>query len=175
MGTLTQIYNVSPIAQSKPNSCWAASAAMLLSWKASIPISEQMAAHDAGSTFEYAFNADSGLYGSEIANFAAALGLTTEAPQNYTAAGYSQLLAQHGPLWVGTAIFSTKQTYKHVRVLRGIDGNDDSDAILYIVDPAGGRDYMSSVADFAKELEQIAIDDLGDESDGNLWPQIIRF
>src|SRR5262249_46582148 len=117
-----------------------------------------------------------GLPGAAIADFARALGLVAEAPQNYDPTGYYNLLTTHGPLWVGTAIFSTTQIYRHVRIVRGIvsDGGFDT-STMYIVDPGGGRDYQESVTNFAQELEQIAIDDLGPEGPGNLNPQLIRF
>jgi Papain-like cysteine protease AvrRpt2 len=176
MATLTKVYDVTPIAQSKDMSCWAAAAAMLLTWRTGISVSEFSAAQQAGATFEYAFNSNSGLLGAAIADFAAALRLVTEAPQNYDPSGYYDLLAAHGPLWVGTAIFSTTQIYRHVRIVRGIDGDGGFDtSILDIVDPDGGRDYQETVTNFARELEQIAIDDLGPDGPGNLYPQIIRF
>jgi hypothetical protein len=58
MATLTQIYDVAPIAQSKDMSCWAAAAAMLLTWRAGIPVSEISSAQQAGGTCEHVFNAD---------------------------------------------------------------------------------------------------------------------
>ncbi|WP_316189804.1 papain-like cysteine protease family protein [Bradyrhizobium sp. SZCCHNS1054] len=112
MATLTKVYDVAPIAQSKDMSCWAAAAAILLTWRGGIPVSELSAAQQAGATFEYAFNANSGLPGAAIADFATALHLVTEAPQNYDPTGYYGLLAAHGPLWVGTAIFITTQIYR---------------------------------------------------------------
>lgn len=176
MPTLNKVFNVAPITQSKSMSCWAAAAAMMLSWKAGLPISEREAARRAGATLEAKFNANAGLPGTEIATLAQALGLTVEAPQNYLPTGYHSLLVAHGPLWIGTAIFSQTQTYKHVRIVRGIIGDGGIDtSSLFIVDPDGGRDYQESVRQFASELEAIAIADLGPAGPGNLSPQIIRF
>jgi hypothetical protein len=176
MSTLSKIYNVTPIDQSKDNSCWTAAASMLLSWKSGIPISELDVAKQAGPNFEYAFNANNPLFGSEIGNFAAALSLVTEAPQNLTPSGYYDLLVAHGPLWVGTAIFSSTQVYRHIRIIRGIDGDGGiGTTALLIIDPDGGRAYDESVQQFEKELETIALQDLGPDGPGNLFPQIIRF
>jgi hypothetical protein len=170
----TQIYDVTPIAQVKSYDCWAAAAAMILSWKG-IPTTEQAVAQQAGQYFENAFNADNGLFGSEIGNFAAALNLVIEAPQSYTATAYYNLLVAHGPLWVGTAIFSTTQIYRHVRIVRGIDGDgDDTTTALLIIDPDGGRAYSESVQQFEMELETIATQDLGPDGQGNLYPQIMH-
>lgn len=176
MPALNKVYAVAPIAQQKSKSCWAASAAMLLTWKNGIPVSESQAAQRAGGSFEYAFNANNGLFGSEIANLAAALNLRVEAPQNYLPAGYHDLLTAHGPLWVGTAIFSKTHVYRHVRVVRGIVGDGGfTTSRLYIVDPCGGRDYTASVQQFSTEMETIALQDLGPQGPGNLSPQLIRF
>jgi Papain-like cysteine protease AvrRpt2 len=171
----TQIYDVAPIAQSKNYDCWVAAAAMLLSWKGGISTTESAVAQQAGQYFENAFNADNGLFGPDIGNFAAALNLATEAPQSYTSTAYYNLLVAHGPLWVGTAIFSATQIYRHVRIVRGIDGDgDDATTALLIIDPDGGRMYSESVQQFEKELETIAIQDLGPDGPGNLYPQIIH-
>jgi hypothetical protein len=71
---------------------WAATAAMLLSWKSGFPSTEISVVKQAGPTFEYAFHSDNGLFGSEIRNFAAALKLSTEALQNFTPNAYHVLL-----------------------------------------------------------------------------------
>lgn len=167
-------YNVNPIAQTKSMSCWAAAAAMLLTWKNGIPYSELSAAQTAGNNFAVAFRTDTGLAGAEVAELAHALHLKAEPPQNWTVAGYANLLTAHGPLWVGTAIFSNTITYRHVRVLRGLSGDGTFDGtIAQIVNSDGGIDYQKSVADFAMELEEIAKQDIG--TGGELKPQVIRF
>ncbi|WP_439923636.1 papain-like cysteine protease family protein [Nitrobacter sp. JJSN] len=176
MSTLNKIYDVTAISQSKDNSCWTAAASMLLSWKSGIPISELDVSKQAGPTFENAFNANNPLFGPDIGNFAAALNLATEAPQSLSARGYYDLLVAHGPLWVGTAIFSNTQVYRHIRIVRGIDGDGAADTTaLLIIDPDGGRMYDESVQQFETELETIALQDLGPDGQGNLFPQIIRF
>jgi hypothetical protein len=147
---------------------------MLLSWKNGIPYTEFSAAQAAGNNFVIAFSTDAGLAGPEVAELANALHLTAEAPQNWSPTGYCDLLKAHGPLWIGTAIFYANSSYKHVRVVRGIFGDGTFDGTtMMIVDPAGGRDYQESVTDFAKELEEIAREDL--EAGSELNPQVIRF
>ena len=102
------------------------------------------------------------------------MNLKTEAPQNFTVSGYASLLTAHGPLWVGTAIFSATKVYRHVRILRGVTGDGTfGGTTARVVDPDGGRDYQEPVADFATELEEIARQDLG--MGAELKPQVIRF
>jgi Papain-like cysteine protease AvrRpt2 len=167
-------YDVSPVAQTKVMSCWAAAAAMLLSWKTGIPLTELQAAQEAGPNFEIELNSDAGLSGPEVGSFAAALGLVAEAPQNWDPDGYASLLTSHGPLWVGAAISDAGSLYRHVRILAGITGDGTFDGtIAWIVDPSGGTKYQESLTAFATELETIARQDLPDGSDLN--PQVIHF
>lgn len=174
MAPVNIVHNVAPLAQTKTMSCWAAAAAMLLSWKNHSPYTELSAATAAGPTYLYAFNSNSGLPGPAVAELAAALHLSVEAPQSWTPEGYANLLKLHGPLWIGTAIFDPASTYRHVRILRGVTGDGTFDGTTaWIVDPDGGRDYQESATNFAKELEEIAKQDLGHGSELN--PQVIRF
>jgi hypothetical protein len=172
---LNTILPVNPVAQTKNWSCWAAAAAMLLQWKNGIPYSEFQIAQMAGQNYAIAFTNDTGLNGNEFADFAAALGLATEAPQNFTPAGYESLLRAHGPLWVGSRLdVNTANSRRHIRVLRGISGDGTFDgSTAWVVDPDGGRDYQETVTQFASELEQIAIEELG--AGNELYPQVIRF
>lgn len=168
------MHKVPVIGQTKTMSCWAAVSAMMLTWKTGIPQTELTAATASGPNFVQAFNANTGLRGVEVAEVAQALNLKIEVPQNYLPTGYYDLLKAHGPLWVGTAIFSADKVYRHVRIVRGISGDGSFNGTLVsVIDPNGGREYTESVAQFAKEMEEIARQDLG--SGENLKPQIIRF
>lgn len=172
---LDTVLNVKAFAQTKAWSCWAAAAVMLLQWKNSIPFTEAQVAKMAGKTFEDAFNNDTGLMGGEIANFAQALGLKTEAPQNFTATGYHNLLRAHGPLWIGSRLDAgSSKSRRHIRVLRGITGDGTSDgSTAWVLDPDKGKDFQVNVTQFAKQLEEIAKEEI---SAGNqLFPQVIRF
>jgi hypothetical protein len=166
-------YDVKAIAQSNSMSCWAAAAAMLMSWKTGIQQTDFQAASAAGTHYKEVFQSQSGLFGSDIAGFAKALHMIVEQPQNFTPEGYNKLLAKFGPLWIGTAIFSPDHVYKHVRVIRGIswDGTPDNSNLI-IIDPDGGREYTETVTQFARELEAIAKADLGQGA--SLTPQIIH-
>lgn len=166
-------YPVTPVAQTKTMSCWAAAAAMMLAWKNNVPTTELAAAQAAGPNFVLAFRNNTGITGPEIGELARGLSLKAEAPQNFTAQGYATLLKK-GPLWVGTAIFYQDRVYRHVRIVRGIHGDGtEGGSKLDIVDPDGGRSYSSTVAQFAIEMETIARQDLG--AGRNLSPQVLHF
>ena len=163
------------IAQSKSMSCWAAAAAMMLSWKSGVPVTELQAASNGGTSALAAYQNNTGLTGPEISDFVSKLGMRVEQPQNLSAAGFKSLLSQYGPLWVGTAITQQGVQYRHVRIVRGYylqTGSNDG-TMLQIVDPDGDREYLESVTDFAKEMETVARQDLGAGND--LTPQIIHF
>lgn len=169
------ILNVAPFAQTKSEDCWLAAAVIMLRWKNGIQFSEFDVAKMAGPNFMIAYNNNNPLNGNAFKDFAAALGLVTEAPQNFTPAGYDSLLSAHGPLWVGSRLdVNTDDSRRHIRVLRGISGDGTGDgSTAWVLDPDGGRDYQETVTQFAAELEQIAREEIG--MGNELYPQIIRF
>ena len=165
-------WDVTPVAQTETMSCWAAAAAMLLSHKSAIPTTELQACQQAGDMYVAAFQANTGLAGTAVGDFAQALSCVAEAPQNFMPAGYAALLQAHGPVWIGTAILYPT-IYRHVRILRALFGDGTFDGTTAtLVDPDGGREYQQTVTELAKELEEIAREDLADGSDLN--PQVIR-
>lgn len=121
-------YFVPLIAQPTGMSCWAASAAMLVSWR------EQMSRVDAAEVARgagvWAAYKD-GLNPASVGAVATAWGLTAEAPQCYTVEGLRQLLETRGPLWIGAAVPSL-----HVVVVSGIFGDGTPDGTrVHVVDP----------------------------------------
>ena len=175
MPKLDYSLKVTALAQTKGMSCWAAAAAMLLGWKSGLPYTERMAASAAGKNFELAFDNDQGLLAPEVVELAKSLHLGVEEPKNVNASGWDAMLREYGPLWVGTAIFGTKHVYRHVRVVRGVRGDGTGAGTrLVVLDPDGGRDYQVTVEQFAKELEQIAKQDIA-QNTPLLLPQILHF
>lgn len=172
---LSTVLDVKPFAQTKDMSCWLAAAVTMLQWKNGIPLSELNVAKMAGSNYVIAFQQDTGLNGDEFREFASALGLAVEEPQNFSPAGYNDLLAAHGPLWVASRLDKgSSNSRRHIRVLRGTSGDGSFDGTTaFVLDPDGGRDYQESITLFAKELEEIAREEIGDGND--LYPQVIRF
>lgn len=173
-GPVNKIINAKPFAQTKNWSCWAAAAVILMRWKNGVDFSESDVAAMAGQNYVDAFNADTGLLGTQFADFAKKLGLRTEAPQNYTPGGYESLLSAHGPLWIGAEVTSAGKPRRHVRVLRGISGDGTFDgSTVWVLDPDGGTDTQMSVTKFSKEMEKIAREEL--DAGHDLFSQVIRF
>ncbi len=169
------VTDASPFQQTKKWSCWAAAAVILMRWRNKIPISEADVAKLAGPAFQQAFVDDTGLNGQDIAKFAAALGLVAEAPQNFSPAGYHDLVKKHGPIWVGARLDKgTDRSRRHVRVLKGVTGDGTfAGSTAWVLDPGTGKMAQPPVKQFATELEEIAKEELG--AGNELFPQIIRF
>ncbi len=112
---LETVLDAKPFAQTKGNSCWVAAAVILLRWKNKIDVLELDVATMAGPKFVTKFKNDAGLNGTDFSEFAAALHMRTEAPQNFTPTGYHNLLKAHGPLWVGSRLDKeTTNTRRHI-------------------------------------------------------------
>lgn len=174
MSNIITTFNVTPIGQTNSMSCWAAAAAMLFTWKNGIQFTEISVAQMAGQLYVDALNNNTGLPPSQVRDFAQALNLGIEAPQNWTPDGYNQLLSSFGPIWIGTAIFSNSGIYKHVRILSGMIGDGTFDGTTAtLVDPAGPNSYQETITQLGTELEEIAREDLDDKSELN--PQVIHF
>ncbi|HSS02501.1 MAG TPA: papain-like cysteine protease family protein [Kofleriaceae bacterium] len=121
-------YVVGLIPQPTGMSCWAASAAMLVSWREQMSrVDAAEIARGAGHWAEY----QSGLNPADVGDLASCWGLTAEAPQSYTVEGLRQLLETRGPLWIGEAVPSL-----HAIVIAGIAGDGTPDGTrVRIVDP----------------------------------------
>lgn len=168
------VENAKPFAQTKTWSCWAAAAVILLRWKDGMNYSELDVATMAGNKYKNAFTQNTGLLGSDIQDFANKLGLTTEAPQNFTPGGYESLIKNHGPIWVAADLGSQGKPRGHVRVLRGVTGDGTfNGSTAWVLDPDGGHDSQITVTQFAQQMEQIARAEL--DAGGSLYPQVIRF
>jgi hypothetical protein len=162
------------IAQPTDNTCWAATATMMLSWKdgKTYPITEVI--NKAGNFYRGKFDRDQGLSGAEKPDFLRSLRLRAEPPQSYSVNGWLSLLRTNGALWVTTNEGSNQRFAIHARIVKGIVGDGSADAtFLSIIDPAGGREYSESVSVFTKKMEDVARADLGDGAE--LRPQVVHF
>ena len=120
------LYDVQLVPQQTGYSCWAAGAAMLVSWRDSISIDPAEIAAAIGYWQQY----QTGLAAEDTTMFDA-WGLHPEPPQTYTVDGFVQLLNDHGPLWVASA-----EPGPHIRVVTGVTGDGTPDGtILSINDP----------------------------------------
>lgn len=124
------------VGQVSINSCWAAAASMLVSWRDGGPVQNPRdVAYAAG--FLQRYDDDQGLPAGDRAMLAANLGLEQEAGQNFTIDAFAELLRTRGPLWVAER---TPSGNNHIVVVTGLqtDGNaDGSGTTLRIADPMG--------------------------------------
>jgi hypothetical protein len=105
-----------------------------------------------------------------------AMNLKVAAPQNYTIAGWDNLLRNHGPLWVAVADGSRNQPYfsSYSRIVKKISGDGTMTGTIFtVVDPAVGQEHDEPVATFLKKFEQAARAHLGEGEE--LRPQIIHY
>lgn len=149
-------------------SCWAAAAAMVISWRDLLSLDADGIAQITGRTTA------TGLDPAQVRPFANEIGLVYESPQSYSIEGFRRLLDTKGPLWVGASVPGL-----HAIVVTGIysDGAEDgSDTYVRISDPwdrvvgqpgaAGtylkthdtGSRYILSWAQFVSEYEAAATD-----------------
>jgi ABC-type bacteriocin/lantibiotic exporter with double-glycine peptidase domain len=131
------LYKVPLIAQETAMSCWAAAIAMIVSWSTGIPVTPLQVATSSERLQQYKHGLDpmdDGLFPE--------WGMTTEAPQTFTADGFMELLRDYGPIWVAAKLFAP-----HIRVVTGFAYDAaPSYGIVYINDPLerGMRRFNSS-------------------------------
>jgi hypothetical protein len=95
-------YDVKPLAQSGPMNCWAATYAMLVSWKNRRPTTERKAVEPLGDPWLTYLDAGMGLPGGQELLFVDAAGLAAEPPASYPLDAFLDLLRTAGPLWIIT-------------------------------------------------------------------------
>lgn len=147
--------------------CWAAAAAMMLSWRDQIDYTKAEAAQVAGSEFVRLLEAkgQGGIEPSAKGEFLKRLGLTAEAPQTFTERGVRDLLREHGPLWVTVNQGDSNDPYfvlPHARVIVSIDGDGTPDGtFVTYLDPSGFAERPRvSLQQFTDTFETIARSDL---------------
>lgn len=144
-------HDVQLIPQSSSMSCWAASAAMLVSWRDSISLTDEMIASGIGYWTEYV----NSLPPDDVYALHA-WGLVEEEPQTYTVDGLANLLDAYGPLWAAAAAGEDA----HVRVITGMFGDGTPDGtFLMLNDPApvnSGRNTVESYRTFLGAQETLA-------------------
>jgi Papain-like cysteine protease AvrRpt2 len=146
--------------------CWAAAAAMMLSWRDQVDYTEAEAARLAGSDFVRLLEAKGhGIEASAKGEFLKRVGLTAEAPKTFTARGLRELLQEHGPLWVTVNQGDDNDPYfvlPHARVIVAIDGDGTPEGtFVTYLDPAGFAENLRvSLQQFTETFETIARGDL---------------
>ncbi len=167
-------YDVPLLEQPSENTCWATTAAMMLSWHDNVCYTIQAAMDHAGNMYRQQFDGDQGLAGSQKPAFLSTLGMRSEPPQDYAAEGLASLLRAYGPLWVTTDEAPDQNFAIHARVLTGISGDGTPDGtLLQINDPADGMPHTETLNVFQQKFDKVAIDDLG--TSGNFRVQVVHF
>ena len=122
-------------AQTSKASCWAAAAAMIVSWRDQVSISDESIASHVPVIDAY----KRGLFPSERRPLADAWNLVPEPPASYTIQRWCQMLAQNGPLYID--MNWSPGIGGHARVLVGMTSSgatDGSDTMMYMHDPWPG-------------------------------------
>jgi hypothetical protein len=158
-------------------SCWATVYTMMISWKRRQCISINDAIAALGQKWLNYLTADNGLPGHEGQNFERTAGIVREPRMNYTLEGWSDLLWNHGLLWVSHAgLTSAGRLYIHDRIVEGIVGNGSVQGTsVKIIDPDRGRQYMEPFRVFLPNYERQA--DSRYFSDAQFYAdyQVLRF
>ncbi|XZG68931.1 papain-like cysteine protease family protein [Chitinibacteraceae bacterium HSL-7] len=118
--------------QSSDQSCWAASAAMVVGWRDNRRISDQDIAAKVPILDAYR----NGLWPSERRALADTWGLVAEAPASYTITQWREMLEHFGPLYVDMTWDA--EGGGHARVLVGMESDgapDGSDTYMFMHDP----------------------------------------
>lgn len=122
------IYNVPLIPQDTDMSCWAASIAMILSWRDGTRYDPKMIAENVGGTnYMPQYVEGGGGLSSSDQYILKEWGFVAELPKCYTQTFILCLLIERGPLWCAT----WTRNGPHIRVISGMLGTD-----LFINDPA---------------------------------------
>lgn len=151
-------HDVQLVPQQTGFSCWAAGAAMVVSWRDKVSVDPSEIARANGYWAQYA----AGLHPEDVSMFKT-WRLTPEAAQSYTVTGFADLLRKHGPLWVASA-----EPGPHIRVVTGLVGDGTPEGTLvYINDPweqgmaafrlpNKGSRYTETYQRFVEKQEQLA-------------------
>jgi N-acetyl-anhydromuramyl-L-alanine amidase AmpD/V8-like Glu-specific endopeptidase len=118
--------------QSSGNSCWAASAAMVVGWRDRVSISDSAIAQMVPIIDAY----KTGLWPKDRRKLVDAWNLVAEPPACYTLEAWAQMLENYGPLYIDMTWSGTSGG--HVRVLVGMESDgaaDGSGTTMFMHDP----------------------------------------
>lgn len=141
------------------NDCWAATLAMMLSWRDQRIYTREAVAHLAGPRFVSFLQRDSGIEGAAKAVLIGAFSLKAESPQTFLPGALRDLLREHGPLWVTISLDDSNDGYvlPHARVVFAVDGDGTpKSTFLSYLDPNRAGVLRESVDDFTASYERVA-------------------
>lgn len=177
--------SVQRVLQEGAYDCWAAAAAMMLSWRDQTNYTTLDAARAAGPEFVrlLAAKGSGGIGPTPKREFLSRLGLVAEAPQTFTAEGLRDLIREHGPLWVTVNQGEDDDPdflTPHARVVVAIEGDDSPNGTFLIyLDPDPFADKQrESLQEFTRTFELVARGDLkraGATEQQPFRPQILHF
>lgn len=148
----------------KPNACWAAVIAMMLSWKNKKQYADiEAALKEAGEEYVKIYTEDTGLMAKDKDALLKKLGIEPKLDiQDFKEMGsITNFLDQHGPLWVTTDVDGSVdgKFSPHARLLVGIDGTD---VLLLDPDPNKPEGVIKlSMVDFGKDFLAMATEGKG--------------
>jgi papain like cysteine protease AvrRpt2 len=172
-------YEVRPIRQPTPMSCWAAVYAMMRSWRDGRTLTIPEAVATLGPLYSRYLAADDGLPGGAEQDLVEGAGMRALPPASYPLSAIRNLLRERGPLWVTAGDGITA----HARLLVGIYSPDESESAasyerswLKFIDPENGTFRFQTAMEFEHLFEQEAAFLVGGHMDNvPLRWQIITF
>lgn len=112
-------YDVPVFCQETNCSCWATSAAMILSWKNNATVNPRELAYSCGYNEAY----DSEGLESEDENFLKRNGFSVFGAASYTVNDYKEMLTDYGPIWITIGPTDTNEVFTHMVVLTAMKGD----------------------------------------------------
>ncbi|MCC7154661.1 MAG: hypothetical protein IT161_08805 [Bryobacterales bacterium] len=114
---------LSPVKQDSPNTCWAAAATMMVSWREQTPKSTETVLGDLGGEWLAAYKSGQALTVPQLHALGQALALSEEPRNAVTVDGLLQLLRKHGPLWVIADDSIDNNKLVHARIVTALKGD----------------------------------------------------
>lgn len=146
-------HEVPLVPQQTGMSCWAAAAAMIVGWRDRLPVEPLEVAQAAGRWREYR----DGLQPQDVPELARTWGLALETAHLRRPQDLANLLASHGPLWVGEA-----SPGLHSVVVTGMQGDGTPEGTkVRIADPwpmERGERYSVPFGEFLRNIDAAGAD-----------------
>lgn len=137
--------------------CWAASAAIVSSWRHQQSVDPAVFAGSAGSAFAAYYRSNVALSAAQYKQFLSQISFVAEAPQNFSSRGWRGELMRNGALIVVTHADGGMPNQAHARVLTAIagDSSDVNSVTLSGIDPGSGLRFTETLTDFLAKYEQV--------------------
>ena len=137
------------------NTCWATTAAILLSWKKNASLPVATVAAQAGPDYAALYAAGDGLPTKRKAEFLQKLGFSYLPPMCYQPEGLLALLKEKGALWI--TVDSGAAAFTHAVIVTGMAGDGTAaNTRVHYVDPAFGTTRAMAFNAFEHEFESAA-------------------